>query len=53
MQILIYDIGIPKSDVMWSKVRKTEILAWSRDHFMAVFGLIRVAASIDGLIFFA
>ena len=53
MQILIYHVGIPKSDVMGSKARKTVILAWSRDHFMAVFGLIRVAASTEGPDFFA
>ena len=37
-----------KSDVIGSKAQKTVILAWLRDHFMAVFGLIRVAASTDG-----
>ena len=53
MQILIYHVGIPKSDVKGSKTRKNVILAWSRDHFMAVFTLIRAAASTDGPDFFA
>ena len=51
MLIYIY-VGISKSDVMATKARKTVILACSRDNFMAVFGLIRVAASTDGPDFF-
>ena len=32
---------------MWSKTRKTVILGRSRDHFLAVFGLLRVVALMN------